>query len=260
MSDLLTAAAAALGTPEALVKRSAEARAAATGASVDDILAAWAGGAPAPSPAAADTGENAAASPDPADAGTPDEPVAEEPTTPPPARAVDTPAAETTPPAPVPTGPHRPPVLIGARDNPVRLVVASLGLFFVVALVGLLGPSLPSDNPGARTSEIPYSASAIAGRDVYVSLGCASCHTQMVRPVIADVGLGAVTLNDTNQVPGTRRFGPDLSNVGARLDSDQIEATIHGLGGHPRNSLSGDDLEALVAYLSESITAEPDDE
>jgi hypothetical protein len=40
----LTDAAAALGLPEALVQRSAEARAAESGASVDDILAAWAGG------------------------------------------------------------------------------------------------------------------------------------------------------------------------------------------------------------------------
>jgi len=40
----LSDAAAAMGLPEALVQRSAEARAAETGASVDDILAAWAGG------------------------------------------------------------------------------------------------------------------------------------------------------------------------------------------------------------------------
>jgi mono/diheme cytochrome c family protein len=37
-----------MGVPEALVKRSAEARARATGTSVDDILAAWAGGGEAP--------------------------------------------------------------------------------------------------------------------------------------------------------------------------------------------------------------------
>jgi hypothetical protein len=43
VSDL-AAAAAALGIPELLVQRSAEARAAETGASVDEILAAWAGG------------------------------------------------------------------------------------------------------------------------------------------------------------------------------------------------------------------------
>jgi mono/diheme cytochrome c family protein len=51
MSDL-AAAAAAMGVPEALVKRSAEARAKATGGSVEEILAAWAGGGEAPSAAA----------------------------------------------------------------------------------------------------------------------------------------------------------------------------------------------------------------
>lgn len=54
MSDLLEAASTALGTPRELVQRSAAARAAADGTSVDDILAAWAGDAPPPSPAAAE--------------------------------------------------------------------------------------------------------------------------------------------------------------------------------------------------------------
>lgn len=44
MNELLTAAAQAMGTPEALVDRSARARAAATGGSVEEILRAWAGG------------------------------------------------------------------------------------------------------------------------------------------------------------------------------------------------------------------------
>ena len=52
MSDYLSSAAEAMGTPETLVQRSAAARAAATGASVEDILAAWAGGS-APLPASA---------------------------------------------------------------------------------------------------------------------------------------------------------------------------------------------------------------
>jgi hypothetical protein len=44
MSEFLGAAAAALGLPEPLVRRSAEARAAETGASVEEVLQAWAGG------------------------------------------------------------------------------------------------------------------------------------------------------------------------------------------------------------------------
>ena len=70
MSDL-AAAAAAMGVPEALVKRSAEARAKATGASVDEVLAAWAGGAPAPAtapPGVAEQGDAGSQTPDEEDA------------------------------------------------------------------------------------------------------------------------------------------------------------------------------------------------
>lgn len=58
MSDFLAAAVSAVGAPEEMVMRSATARAAAQGVSVDEILAAWGGGAAAPSaPAAAATAE-----------------------------------------------------------------------------------------------------------------------------------------------------------------------------------------------------------
>lgn len=67
MSDLLTAAASALDLPEGLVQRSAAARATASGTSVDDVLAAWAGGAPmttsAPEPAAEPAAPEPAAEP-----------------------------------------------------------------------------------------------------------------------------------------------------------------------------------------------------
>ncbi len=74
VSDLLNAAADALGTPAELVRRSAEARAGANGVSIDDILGAWAGGAPVaaaqPSPTAAveEADEAPATSGDPAPA------------------------------------------------------------------------------------------------------------------------------------------------------------------------------------------------
>ncbi len=52
MSNLASAAASLPGVPEDLVQRSAEARAAASGGSAEDILAAWGGGTPAPQAAA----------------------------------------------------------------------------------------------------------------------------------------------------------------------------------------------------------------
>lgn len=69
MSDL-AGAAAALGVPEAIVKRSAEARAKESGASVDEILAAWAGGTSAPASTAPPAAPIAAESPTPPDAET----------------------------------------------------------------------------------------------------------------------------------------------------------------------------------------------
>jgi len=52
MSEFLSAAATNIGGPEDLVQRSAEARSAAGGGTVDEILAAWAGGAAPPAPTA----------------------------------------------------------------------------------------------------------------------------------------------------------------------------------------------------------------
>lgn len=252
MSDQLTAASNALGIPEALVERSAEARAAESGASTEEILTAWAGGeaAPATPPPAEEPPESETEVP------TADEPVGEEPATP--EIVIDTPTeqAPERPERSAPAGPYKPPVLVGGRDNPMTILAAVVGLFVVTFLVGFVGASFQGEAPGARTSEIGYSEKALEGQRIYASLNCGSCHTQMVRPVIADVGLGAVTVHDSNQILGTRRFGPDLSNVGARISDSQLAAIVGGLGEHPAYSLSEGNLGALVEYLAESQTLE----
>jgi cytochrome c oxidase cbb3-type subunit 2 len=254
MSDL-TAAADALGLPESLVQRSAEARAAETGQSVDEIYAAWAGGEPASSAAAADVAvaDAPAAEADEATTGTAtdEEELAPERSAAPEV-VIDLPEEPSPAPTAAPAGPYRPPVLVGAKDNPMVLIAGVLGLFLIVFMVGVVGPSIPDDHPGARTSDIDYSEAALGGQRVYLTSGCASCHTQMVRPVVADVGLGPVTLADTNQVLGFRRHGPDLSDVGSRMTGSQMEAIVGGLGDHPSLSLRTDDLEDLLAYLEES--------
>jgi hypothetical protein len=259
----VSAAAAALGIPEALVERSVEARAAASGTSVDDLLAAWSGGEAAPPPndegatgsdeIAPDDGTEETAEPDAAA-----EPAPEREEATPPEIVVDVPGEPAPAPTAAPAGPYKPPVLVGAKDNPAMVFAGAIFLFLIIVMVGLVGPSIPFDEPGARTSAIDFSASALDGQEIYLSVGCASCHTQMVRPIIADVGLGPVTLDDANVVLGTRRFGPDLADVGSRLTGSQIEATIGGLGAHPAQSLAADDLESLVAYLVESATSQPE--
>lgn len=126
MSEYLSAAAAALGLPEALVQRSAEARATETGASVDEVLQAWAGGgqvsAPAPAPAEEPV-EDAAAENEAAA-----QPASEPEAVAPAAAVVETPPAQ-----PVPSAPTRAPapetVTPGAAARlPEVVTVATAGI------------------------------------------------------------------------------------------------------------------------------------
>ena len=106
MSGLLAAAAEALGAPEHLVERSAAARAAAEGVAVDDLLAAWAGGAPPPSSGAAPPPAAAQPPPPAADPAAPAAPAPAAPPAPEPlaaaaaAMALQPAAAAASPPAP----------------------------------------------------------------------------------------------------------------------------------------------------------------
>ncbi len=236
----LQAAAAALGAPEALVQRSAEARAKATGASVDDILTAWAGGAPAPAPEA------------PAES----RPVEKEDVAP--QETVATPEAAS--PAQVPTAlprqtvPSTPPVLTGRKENPFATMIGATAVFLLAIVIGLFAPGQPEPGTGVRTSNIAFTPAALDGRARYLAENCAACHTQQVRAIVADAGeTEKVTLSDSNQVLGSIRLGPDLANVGARLDAAAIGTVLSGAGRHPSYaSLDANDLSNLIAYLSES--------
>jgi len=101
------------------------------------------------------------------------------------------------------------------------------------------------------------------GRNLYVAQGCAVCHSQLVRPVAADVGLGAVSIAgdfayDQPAQFGTIRFGPDLMHTASR-DGFNPEALAPHLR-NPRSArpwstmpsysyLSEAEIDALVAYI-----------
>ncbi len=243
-----------MGIPEALAERSARARAEASGQTYEEVLAAWAGGeAVAAAPAAEEGGdEPAAAEPEPEPGSEPEPESEPEPAAAPAAAAQ--PAAPGPAPSREPAAPARPPVLEAPPDRPLVTVAGALAVLVLVVLLGFVFPSLPVESSEVRSSQIAFSDTAERGRQVYLSAGCASCHTQSVRAVVGDVGLGPVTLPDTNQVVGFRRIGPDLSDVGTRLEAGQIESVVTGPT-HPATALSSDDVGALVSYLSESATA-----
>lgn len=123
MSDQLGAAAQALGIPEAIVERSARARAEASGQSYEDVLAAWAGGeaVAAPAPTEAQTSE-------------PAEPATEPPTETPAPEETPQPATPATPaeaPRPAAVGPPPAPARVSpeeALEHPVVVTVPTAGI------------------------------------------------------------------------------------------------------------------------------------
>ncbi len=243
MSEFLAAAAAALNAPEVVVQRSAEAKAKATGASVDSILQAWAGGEAVAAPA----GE----APAPAEtAPEPEAPAQPEPTPEPTPQAAPEPAA---PAMVAPSGPVTPPVLVGRTENPFLVLAGAVGVLALVLLIGLISPAFPAEGNGVYTSSVGLSEAGKSGRDIYLREGCAACHTQQVRPIVADAGLGGVTLSDSNQVLGARRYGPDLAAIGARVEFDaDLIRTLEGADHPSYTGLGSDDISDLIAYLLES--------
>ena len=72
----------------------------------------------------------------------------------------------------------------------------------------------------------PYTPLEQAGRDIYVSEGCYSCHSQMVRPLRDEVeryghySLAAESMYDHPFQWGSKRTGPDLARVGGKYSND----------------------------------------
>lgn len=115
----------------------------------------------------------------------------------------------------------------GIRD--LRVLAAGASAVFLAALaVAYVAPI--SDRAIARSSDysVEYreGTRVLAGKAIYDSEGCWYCHTQSVRPVPADLGLGKVTTSDrvARDVPtvlGLSRIGPDLACAGDRFDNAQ---------------------------------------
>jgi len=104
---------------------------------------------------------------------------------------------------------------------------------------------------------------ALAGRDLYIAQGCGQCHTQEVRPVAADVGLGPVSdigdyANEDPVLVGSERIGPDLFHVATRegFDADALKAHLKNpQAARPwsvmpsYSYLSDAQINALISYI-----------
>ena len=258
MSDLVNKVAEILNAPVDLVQRSAEARAAASGVSVDDVLSSWAGG----------ESVAASAAPAPEKEAPVEEAIEEAPVE----EVVEDAVEETTKEVVEEAEPEE--VVEEVVEQVVELKNESaLSFISGVLLVGLFtflfafvipknqATDIVSDS---LNNSVSASNEVIKGAEVYAELNCQSCHTQNVRTLIPDTQNGKVLKNKfanetlINNV-GNIRLGPDLSTSATREPTNNSQWLTRYLSDStsvnrdiPQPSydfLDDDDLEYLVTYL-----------
>ncbi|HVJ31005.1 MAG TPA: cbb3-type cytochrome c oxidase subunit II, partial [Gammaproteobacteria bacterium] len=97
------------------------------------------------------------------------------------------------------------------------LVVSSIG-----GLVQVL-PTIVDDSLSTPAANVvPHTPLELVGRDVYIRESCSTCHSQQVRPLLAEVkryGQYAGSGEFAYERPflwGSKRTGPDLLRVGGK--------------------------------------------
>jgi cytochrome c oxidase cbb3-type subunit 2 len=97
------------------------------------------------------------------------------------------------------------------------LVVASIG-----GLVQIL-PTMFEDSLAAPADKVvPYPPLELMGRDLYIREGCSTCHSQQVRPLLAEVrrygpySRAGEFAYDRPFLWGSKRTGPDLHRIGGK--------------------------------------------
>lgn len=106
------------------------------------------------------------------------------------------------------------------------MVVLILIVVSIAGLVEIVPLFFQSDVHKPAKGLKPISALELEGRDIYIKEGCHVCHTQMVRPLYAEIkryGPYSVVGESVYEHPflwGSKRTGPDLARVGGRYSDD----------------------------------------
>jgi cytochrome c oxidase cbb3-type subunit 2 len=102
----------------------------------------------------------------------------------------------------------------------IVLVVAVGGLVEIVPLYFQRSTTQPV------AGVLPDSALRVVGRDIYLREGCYNCHSQMIRPLVAETlryGHYSVAGEFVYDHPfqwGSKRTGPDLHRVGGKYSDE----------------------------------------
>ena len=265
MSELLSKVAELLNAPESLVQRSAEARAEASGRTVDEVLQSWAGG------ESVASAEKPAEEAPPAEEPTPptDEPV----TTSDEEKEEEDESSEDLAIVVEETISELSAEVLIEEENIEIKKESSLG--FIAGVIGvviftyLFAFSIPKQQSEevvlqSLNNSVRVSEEVLEGAIVYNQLNCQSCHTQNVRILIPDSQNGKILKNrfankNLIQNTGLLRLAPDLSTLGTREPTNDAEwlkeylidpSSVKEVIPHPSvNFLSNQDLDYLITYL-----------
>lgn len=111
----------------------------------------------------------------------------------------------------------------------VIFIVIAISFATLVEIVPLIYDTTAGADGGVNKplpNMKPLTALQLEGRDIYIREGCHVCHTQMVRPLRAEVerygpySRAAESAWDHPFLWGSKRTGPDLARVGNRYSDD----------------------------------------
>lgn len=105
---------------------------------------------------------------------------------------------------------------------PVFFTVATVGAVAIASLFEIIPTFLIRTNVPTIATVKPYTPLELAGRDTYIAEGCYNCHSQMIRPIVAEVkrygeySKAGEFVYDHPFQWGSRRIGPDLAREGGK--------------------------------------------
>ena len=112
------------------------------------------------------------------------------------------------------------------ETNNWLLIVLILGVLAVGGLVEIVPLFFQKSTTQPIKGVVPDSPLRIVGRDIYVREGCYNCHSQMIRPLVAETlryGHYSVAGEFVYDHPfqwGSKRTGPDLHRVGGKYSDE----------------------------------------
>lgn len=108
---------------------------------------------------------------------------------------------------------------------PVKFTVLTTVAVVVASLFEIIPTFLIRSNVPTIATVKPYTPLELAGRHIYVSEGCYNCHSQQIRPIVAETkrygeySKPGEFVYDRPFQWGSRRIGPDLAREGGKQSS-----------------------------------------